>query len=62
MHAIPFVMWIVTGIIALSFDALNPAFFNCWISPAPINCAAAGENPDGRPPCERGYYAPVLQW
>ena len=62
MHAIPFFMWIVTGIIGLSFDSLNPAFFNCWITPAPINCAAAGEIPDGRPPCERGYYAPVLQW
>jgi hypothetical protein len=43
-------------------DSLNPAFFNCWIAPAPINCAAAGEMPDGRPPCERGYYAPILQW
>ena len=62
MHAIPFFMWIVTAIIGISFDALNPAFFNCWITPAPINCAAAGEIPDGRPPCERGYYAPVLQW
>lgn len=62
MHAIPFFMWIATAIIGLSFGALNPAFFNCWITPAPINCAAAGEIPDGRPPCERGYYAPILQW
>ena len=62
MHAIPFAMWITTGIIGLAFDSLNPAFFNCWIAPVPINCAAAGEIPDERPPCERGYYAPVLQW
>ena len=62
LHSIPFAMWITTGIIGLAFDSLNPAFFNCWIAPVPINCAAAGEISDGRPPCERGYYAPVLQW
>ena len=62
MHSIPFLMWLVTAIIGLSFNALNPAFFNCWISPVPINCAAAGEIPEGRPPCQRGYYAPILQW
>ena len=30
--------------------------------PLPINCAAYGENPEGRPKCERGYYAPIFQW
>ena len=30
--------------------------------PLPINCAAYGENPEGRPECERGYYAPIFQW
>jgi len=62
MHILPFLMWIVTAIIGISFDALNPTFFNCWITPVPINCAAAGEIPEGRPPCDRGYYAPILQW
>ena len=32
-----------------------------WIMPLPINCAAYGENPEGRPECERGYYAPIFQ-
>jgi uncharacterized membrane protein len=61
-HAIPFLMWMVTGIVGLSFEVLNPAFFNCWISPVPINCAAKGEIPYGRPTCTRGYLAPVFQW
>ena len=33
-----------------------------WITPVPINCAAYGENPEGRPDCTRGYLAPIFQW
>ena len=62
MHTIPILMWLVTGAIGIGFEVFNPAFFNCWIAPVPINCAAYGEIPDGRPPCTRGFYAPLFQW
>ena len=51
MHAIPILVWLTTGVLGIAFEVFNPAFFNCWIAPVPINCAAAGEIPDGRPEC-----------
>ncbi|KAL9188985.1 hypothetical protein ACHAXT_011475 [Thalassiosira profunda] len=62
MHAIPVLVWLTTGALGIAFEVFNPAFFNCWIAPVPINCAAAGEIPDGRPECTRGYLAPIFQW
>ena len=62
MHAIPILVWLTTGALGIAFEVFNPAFFNCWIAPVPINCAAAGEIPGGRPECTRGYLAPIFQW
>ncbi|MGK3740315.1 MAG: hypothetical protein ACI90V_007165 [Bacillariaceae sp.] len=62
MHAAPIIVWIGTGAMGIAFEVFNPAFFNCWIAPVPINCAAYGETGDDRPPCTRGYLAPIFQW
>lgn len=62
MHGVPILVWLITGCLGIGFEVFNPAFFNCWITPVPINCAAYGENPEGRPDCTRGYLAPIFQW
>jgi len=62
MHALPVVIWLSTGAAGIALEVFNPAFFDCWIAPVPINCAAYGEKGDDRPPCTRGYLAPIFQW
>ena len=61
-HSVPLGVWLGTGISGIVLEIFNPAFFNCWIAPYPINCAAYGEIGDDRPPCTRGYLAPIFQW
>ena len=53
MHAAPIIVWVGTGTVG---------FFNYWIAPMPINCAAYDEIGDNRPPCTGGYLAPIFQW
>ena len=40
MHAAPIIVWVGTGTVGIAFKIFSPTFFNYWIAPMPINCAA----------------------
>ena len=62
MHAAPIIVWVGTGTVGIAFKIFSPTFFNYWIAPMPVNCAAYDEIGDNRPPCTGGYLAPIFQW
>ena len=62
MHAAPIIVWVRTGTVGIAFKIFSPTFFNYWIAPMPINCAAYDEIGDNRPPCTGEYLAPIFQW